>query len=82
MGMVGFGGEFIFWIMESHGGSRAQQKRGPVGKLSKRLVLSGDDEDDDIVSGVAPKEDISEGWPQEIDPGENELKKILDNNKV
>jgi hypothetical protein len=50
-----------------------------VGKLSKHLRISADDEDDDDIAVELPEGDISEG-PQEIDPRWNELKKILDNN--
>ena len=49
-----------------------------VGKLSKHLRTSADDEDDDIAVEL-PEGDVSEE-PQEIDPRWNELKKILDNN--
>ena len=53
--------------------------KGMVGKLSKHLRISADDEDDDDIAVELPEGDISEG-PQEIDPRWNELKKILDNN--
>ena len=53
--------------------------KGMVGKLSKHLRTSADDEDDDDIAVELPEGDISEG-PQEIDPRWNELKKILDNN--
>ena len=54
--------------------------KGMVGKLSKHLRISADDEDDDdIAVGVTRRRYADEG-PQEIDPRWNELKKILDNN--
>ena len=53
--------------------------KGMVGKLSKHLRTSGDDDDDDIAVEL-PEEEIGNEEPQEIDPRWNELKKILDNN--
>ena len=53
--------------------------KGMVGKLSKHLRTSADDEDDDDIAVELPEGDVSEG-PQEIDPRWNELKKILNNN--
>ena len=53
--------------------------KGMVGKLSKHLRISADDEDDDDIAVELPEGDISEG-PQDIDPRWNELKKIIDNN--
>ena len=53
--------------------------KGMVGKLSKHLRTSADEEDDDIAVELPEAEEINEE-PQEIDPRWNELKKILDNN--
>lgn len=53
--------------------------KGMVGKLSKHLRTSAEDEDDEIAVELPESEDMSEE-PQEIDPRWNELKKILDNN--
>ena len=55
--------------------------KGMVGKLSKHLRTSGDDEEDDDIAVELPEgEEIGNEEPQEIDPRWNELKKILDNN--
>ena len=51
-----------------------------VGKLSKHLKTTADQQDDDNFGEAVEDEIMEEETPETIDPRWNELKKILDNN--
>lgn len=74
--------EFIaLGIPMKHVHAPGKCNKGMVGKLSKHLRSSGDEEEEDMaVEMPEGGEDIVVDEPQEVDPRWNELKKILDNN--